>query len=315
MSSLVVGSIALDDVRTPFGKAQDALGGTAVYYSIAASTFTDVQLVGVIGDDFPQEGVDLLRGRNVDLAGLQRRHGETFRWVGEYDFDMNIAHTLDTRLNVFETFHPSIPDHYRDASIVFLGNIDPELQLDVLRQVKKPKLTALDTMNFWIERKREQLTEVIKNVDAVLINEAELREYAGKYNVLQAAQCLQQLGPRIVVVKRGEYGAMLFNDNDLFIVPAFPTYEVRDTTGAGDSFAGGFLGYLDSCSTIDGSRLREATVLGTILASFAVEDFSVYGLVRADSPSIEERYARLTDISRIFPTVSLPERHLVIEGV
>jgi len=186
--------MALDTVETPFGRVENALGGTAVYYSVAASLFTDVCLVGVVGKDFPAEAVELLQSRGVDLTGLQRVPGETFRWVGEYDFDRNVAHTLDTRRNVFETFHPTLPQHYRDVKYVFLGNIDPKLQLDVLNQVREPRLTALDTMNFWIERKRDDLTEVLRLVDAVLINEAEIREYTGRYNVLEAARELQKLG-------------------------------------------------------------------------------------------------------------------------
>ena len=315
MSSLVVGSVALDTVETPFGRVENALGGTAVYFSLAASFFTRVQLVGVVGDDYPATGIDLLEKRKVDLSGLQRRAGETFRWVGEYHHDMNVAHTLDTRLNVFETFHPIIPEHYRDASFVFLGNIDPELQLEVLRQVRAPVFTALDTMNFWIERKKDVLTEVMRQVDALLINEDEIRQFTGRYNVLESARIVQAMRPRYVIVKRGEYGALLFADEELFIVPAFPTWEVRDTTGAGDSFAGGFIGYLDSCSSLESRHLRAAAVYGTVLASFSVEDFSVHGLVRADRKSVAERYARLADVTRIDSPVQATQRDLVTEGV
>ena len=315
MSSLVVGSVALDTVETPYGRAENALGGTAVYFSLAASLFTSVQLVGVVGDDFPESGIELLRGRGVDLAGLQRLAGETFRWVGEYHHDMNVAHTLDTRLNVFETFHPTIPESYRDADFVFLGNIDPELQLEVLRQVRRPKLTALDTMNFWIERKKDALTEVMQRVDAVLINDAEIREYTGCYNVLKAASQLRAAGPRYVIVKRGEYGAILFAGEDIFLVPAFPTWDVRDTTGAGDSFAGGFLGYLDRCSSVSPADLRAAVVYGTVLASFAVEDFSVRGLERADSAGMHGRYGRMAAITHVDMAVPAVPRDLVREGV
>jgi sugar/nucleoside kinase (ribokinase family) len=310
-----VGSVALDTVETPFGKAENALGGTAVYFSLAASAFTDVMLVGVVGDDFPGEGIDLLQGRNVDLEGLQRRTGETFRWVGEYDFDMNVAHTLDTRLNVFETFHPALPERYRDARYVFLGNIDPVLQLEVLEQVREPRFAALDTMNFWIERKRDELTEVIRYVDAVLINEAEIRQYTGHHNVLRAARELQRLGPRCVVVKRGEYGSVLFADDDIFLAPAFPTFDVRDTTGAGDSFAGGFLGCLDSRDTITPAHLRAAVVYGTVMASFTVEDFSVRGLLCARGDALTSRCADLAAMTRIEATDSLDARRLVSEGV
>jgi sugar/nucleoside kinase (ribokinase family) len=315
VSSLVVGSVALDTVETPFGRAENALGGTAVFFSVAASLFTDVQLVGVVGDDFPDAAVDTLAGRSVDISGLQRRHGETFRWVGQYDYDMNVAHTLDTQLNVFASFHPAIPEHYRDARFVFLGNIDPELQLEVLRQVRRPVLTALDTMNFWIEGKRKALSAVIAQVDAVLINEAEIREYTGCYNVLAAARKLRAAGPRYVVVKRGEYGALLFADDDIFVIPAFPTWEVRDTTGAGDSFAGGFLGYLDTCGSIDTESLRAAVAYGTVVASFTVEDFSIHGLLRATAETLRERVERLAEITRIDLPVRPFRTQLVSKGV
>jgi sugar/nucleoside kinase (ribokinase family) len=315
VSTLVVGSVALDTVETPFGRAENALGGTAMFFSLAASLFTDVRLVGVIGEDFPSRGVEMLGARRIDLEGLQQRSGETFRWVGEYDYDMNVAHTLDTRLNVFETFHPSIPEHYRDSRFVFLGNIDPELQLEVLRQVEQPELTVLDTMNFWIEGKRDALTEVVRQVDVVLLNEGEIRQYTGRYNIHQAARAIQDLGPRYVVVKRGEYGAVMFAQNDYFSVPAFPTWEVRDTTGAGDSFAGGFLGYLDSCAARDHKDFRAALVFGTIVASFAVEDFSVEGLLRASERAMDERYARLADVTRIEAPVPFAQRDLITEGV
>ncbi|GAC1471911.1 MAG: PfkB family carbohydrate kinase [Chloroflexota bacterium] len=311
MSSLVVGSIAFDTVDTPFGRVENALGGTAVYFSLAASLFTDVRLVGVVGDDFPEDALRLLERRGVDLTGLQRRHGETFRWVGSYDYDMNVAHTLDTRLNVFETFHPTLPEHYLDAELLFLGNIDPELQLEVLRQVRNPHLTALDTMNFWIERKRDALTEVMRHVDAILINEGEIREYTGKYNVLDASRELQKLGPRYVVVKRGEYGSVLFTPDEIFVAPAYPTFDVRDTTGAGDSFAGAFVGYLDQVRSLEHADLKAATVYGTVLASFTIEDFSVDGLLRANAGTLRDRYSRLAAITRIDEPVRLREMDLV----
>jgi sugar/nucleoside kinase (ribokinase family) len=315
VSSLVVGSIALDTVETPFGKAEEALGGTAVFFSLAASLFTDVRLVGVVGEDFPEDAVTLLQKRGVDLAGLQRRDGKTFRWVGEYDFDMNTAHTLDTRLNVFETFHPTLPPHYRDAGMLFLGNIDPELQLYVLSQADSPSLTCLDTMNFWIERKRDALDEVVRRVDAILINEDEIRQYTGKYNVLEAARDLQSRGPRHIIVKRGEYGAVLFTGDDVFMVPAFPTWEVRDTTGAGDSFAGGFVGYLDAVGSIDSAALRSAMVFGSVIASHTVEDFSINGLLRATASSVADRYERLAEITRIDASTRFNTRQPVAEGV
>jgi sugar/nucleoside kinase (ribokinase family) len=314
-----VGSIAIDTVETPFGKAEEALGGTAVYFALAASLFTEVQLVGVVGDDFPSSAVQMLEGRGVDLQGLQRRHGETFRWVGHYDFDMNVAHTLDTRLNVFETFHPTLPEQYRDAHFLFLGNIDPELQLEVLRQVRDPQLIALDTMNFWIEGKRDALTAVLKQVDTVLINEGEIREYTGRYSVLEAAREILALGPRHVVVKRGEYGAVLFANEEIFLVPAFPTWEVRDTTGAGDSFAGAFIGYLDRSRSTSLDDLKAAVVFGSVVASFAVEDFSVNGLLRADEASLTDRFTALASMTHIELPQSRPvfiqTQTLITEGV
>jgi sugar/nucleoside kinase (ribokinase family) len=313
VSSLVVGSIALDTVETPFGRVERALGGTAVFFSLAASLFAEVQLVGVVGRDFPQSALDLLRAKGVDLEGLQRQDGETFRWVGSYDYDMNVAHTLDTRLNVFESFRPTLPEPYRNTDVVFLGNIDPELQLDVLEQVRQPKLVALDTMNFWIERKPEPLTEVVRQVDMVLINEAELREYTGIHNIHQAAQKVQDLGPRCVVIKRGEYGAVMFDGDDVFMAPAYPTWEVRDTTGAGDSFAGGFLGYLDAKRSFTPRDLRTALVYGTVIASFTVEDFSIQGLSRATPATLLERCARLADITHI--DVPADQLQRISEGV
>ncbi len=315
MTSLVVGSVALDTVETPFGRAENALGGTAIFFSLAAGLFTDVQLVGVVGDDFPNDAIHLLQQRGVDLAGLQQRSGDTFRWVGEYDFDMNVAHTLDTRLNVFETFHPTLPEQYRDARIVFLGNIDPELQLDVLQQVRNPHITALDTMNFWIERKKAALTEVVRQVDAVLINEAELRQFSNCHNIKDAARTIQDLGPRCVVVKRGEYGVLMFDADRTYTAPAFPTWEVRDTTGAGDSFAGGFLGYLDSVGELTDEAMRAALVYGTIIASFTVEDFSVWGLLRATPELTAQRYLQLAEMTRIEMPVPFGRRDLVSEGV
>lgn len=299
MTTLVVGSIALDTVETPFGVVQDVVGGTAVYFSLAASLFTDVNLVGVAGQDFPSHGIELLLRRGVDLSGLQRQPGDTFRWSGRYFDDMNVAHTRDTQLNVFESFQPELPEAYRDSDIVFLGNIDPDLQLDVLQQVRKPVLSALDTMNFWIERKRESLAQVLRAVDLILINEGEIRQFTGRRDIVQAAYTLMDLGPRYVVVKRGEYGAMMITEDALFAVPAFPTADVQDTTGAGDSFAGGFLGYLDRVGRFGPGELRTAMVYGTATASHTVEDFSVSGLLRGSHESLYERYTRLAEMTRV----------------
>lgn len=315
MSSLVVGSVAFDTVETPFGRAENAMGGTAVYFSVAASLFTDVMLVGVVGDDFPESACAQLRDRGVDLRGLQLQHGETFRWVGEYGYDMNVAHTLDTQLNVFASFHPVLPDAYRDANFLFLGNIDPKLQMDVRRQVTSPRLVVLDTMNFWIEREPEPLLRVIREVDGVLMNEAEIRQLTGRHNLYDAARVLQEMGPRYIVAKRGEYGAVLFDRDDIFVAPAYPTWDVRDTTGAGDSFAGGFVGYLDRCGSLDHDSIRAAVVYGTVMASFTVEDFSLGGLLRATPESIDERYRRLARVSRIGEPSAFTLAALIPEGI
>jgi sugar/nucleoside kinase (ribokinase family) len=301
LSSLVVGSIALDTVETPFGRVEDALGGTAVFFSVAASLFTRVYVVGVVGEDFPQPHIDLLEQRGCSLEGLQRQAGRTFRWAGCYGEDMNIAHTLDTQLNVFETFRPLLPLAYRHAHTVFLGNIDPELQLEVLCQTEEPVLTALDTMNFWIERKREALVEVMRRVDVVLLNEAEARQFAGVYHIAEAARYIRSLGPRCVVIKRGEYGSVMFSDEGYFALPAYPTDHVRDTTGAGDAFAGGFIGYLDTAAAITYSELKRALAYGTIIASFTVEDFSIDGLHQATADTVAARYAALRDYTQIEP--------------
>ncbi len=301
MSTLVVGSIALDTVETPHGNATDALGGTAVFFSIAACNFTSVNVVGVVGEDFPERHIELLQGRGCNLDGLQRRPGRTFRWVGSYDQNMNVAHTLDTQLNVFESFHPELPLSYRRPRTLFLGNIDPELQLMVLEQCGAPTLTALDTMNFWIARKREALTDVIRHVDVVLVNEEEAREYAGVYPIHEAARYIRELGPHSVVIKRGEYGSVMFTDGGYVAIPAFPSEQVKDTTGAGDSFAGGFLGYLDRAEEVKADVLRRALAYGTVMASFTVEDFSIDGLSSVSERHIEERYERLRDITAIEP--------------
>lgn len=290
MSVVVVGSVALDSVETPFGKVEEALGGSAVYFSLAAGHYTDVKLVGVVGSDFPRKHVDLLRSRGVGLEGLRVERGETFRWAGRYDFNLNDCETLYTRLNVFATFDPELPDSYRDAAVVFLANIDPELQLDVLGQVRRPWLRAMDTMNYWIAGKRDAVTAVMRSVDLVIVNEAELRQYAGTYNLLAAAREILSLGPKALVVKKGEYGAVLFADSTYFVAPAYPLEVVRDPTGAGDSFAGGFLGYLARERSLTNDALKRALVHGSVVASYTVEDFSVGRLISLQQREVAERY-------------------------
>jgi sugar/nucleoside kinase (ribokinase family) len=297
MSIVVVGSVALDSVETPFGKVDEALGGSATYFSLAARHFHPVQLVGVVGADFPAEHVGLLASGGVDLAGLAVEEGETFRWAGRYDFDLNNCQTLDTRLNVFASFQPRLPDSYRDAGVVFLANIHPGLQLDVLKQVRRPWLTAMDTMNFWIGGQRDLVAEVMRSVDVVIVNEAELRQYAGTSSLHVAARQVLALGPKALVVKKGEYGAAVYGDGLYFVAPAYPLDEVRDPTGAGDSFAGGFLGYLARAGEATLPTLRRALVYGSVVASYTVEDFSVRRLVCLTPEEIACRYRRFREFT------------------
>ncbi len=290
MSILVVGSVALDTVRTPFGQAEEVLGGSATYFSAAASFFTDVRLVAVVGEDFPEHHLAFLRSRKVDLRGLQRVPGKTFRWVGEYGFDLNQARTLDTQLNVFASFAPKIPEEYRDSGVVFLANIDPDLQREVLRQVRRPALIAADTMNYWIVNKAESLRQTLGLVDTLLINDAETRQLASEVNLVHAAQKILAWGPKSLVIKRGEYGALMINKGDWFAAPALPLEEVRDPTGAGDCFAGGFVGYLGNSMNFDDASVRKAMIMGSVMASFNVEAFSLDRLRILTYEEIERRY-------------------------
>jgi sugar/nucleoside kinase (ribokinase family) len=290
MSILVVGSVALDSVKTPFGVAPDVLGGSGTYFSVAASYFTDVRLVAVVGSDFPQKHIQLLEKRKIDLAGLQKVEGKTFRWKGEYTFDLNSAKTLDTQLNVFAQFKPEIPEKYKNSEFVFLANIDPELQLDVLKQVKKPKLVACDTMNFWITSKKAALKKTLKYVDILVINEAEARQLADENNLVKAARCIRSWGPKSLIVKRGEYGALLFGPKDIFAAPALPLENIFDPTGAGDTFAGGFMGYLAGTNKTDDKSIRRAIVMGSVMASFDVEDFSLGRLIKLNKNEINSRF-------------------------
>jgi sugar/nucleoside kinase (ribokinase family) len=289
MSILVVGSVALDSVKTPFGEAIDALGGSAIHFSAAASFFSKVHLVGVVGDDFPEREIDFLKGRGVDFSGLQVEKGKTFRWKGRYGFDLNVAETLETHLNVFAGFAPSIPNALRQTDLLFLGNIHPVLQGQVLDQVKRPKLVALDTMNFWIEGEPAALKKVIARVDLIVINEAEARELTREASLLKAARRLQNWGPKIAVVKRGEYGALLFYKDEIFSAPGLPLENVMDPTGAGDSFAGGLMGYLARNGEIGVNALKQAVIVGSVMASFNVEDFSCRRLKRLTAAEINDR--------------------------
>lgn len=294
MSILVIGSVALDNIETPYGKVENALGGAATYFSTVASLYDRVNVVAVVGEDFPREHIEFLAGRNVDLRGLQIASGRTFRWVGRYDDDLNTAHTLATELNVFATFQPELPADYCTCAYVFLANIDPDLQLRVLEQVHAPKLIALDTMNYWIQNKREALTEVLKRVDIVLVNEAEARQYAGTSSLVAATRAILNLGPQALVIKKGEHGAVLYCQGaDLtescFFAPAYPLERVVDPTGAGDSFAGGFVGYLAQAGTVTPQTIRQAIVHGSVAASFTVEGFSLDRLRTVTMADIQRR--------------------------
>ncbi len=291
MSLLVVGSVALDSLETPFGRREDVLGGSASYFSACASFYGPTRMVAVVGEDFPEEHVRFFRSRGVDVAGLVRRPGRTFRWKGRYEFDLNTAHTLDTQLNVFAEFRPELPEHYRDSEFVFLGNIDPDLQRAVLDQVRGPRFVACDTMNFWISSKRQSLLETLRRVDLLFVNDAEARQLAEEHNVVKAARRILSFGPKAVVVKRGEYGALFFSGEEVFAACAVPLASVFDPTGAGDSFAGGFMGYLARNGGLDHAAMRRAIVLGSVLASFTVERFSLDRLRSLEPAEILSRYA------------------------
>lgn len=299
MSLLVVGSVALDSVETPFGKREDALGGSATFFSTAASLFAPVQLVAVVGDDFPSEHVEFLQSRKVDLAGLTKAPGKTFRWKGRYGYELNEAHTLDTQLNVFASFAPELPQSYRNADFVFLGNIDPVLQSKVLDQVHRPKLVAADTMNFWIRGKKKELLETLKRVDLLFVNDAEARELAGESNIVKAARAIQKLGPKRVAIKRGEYGAMLFDHDHMCAAPALPLEDVFDPTGAGDSFAGGFMGHVAHKDDLNPSTLRQALAIGTVVASFTVEQFSLDRLKTVTKAEVKHRFSEFKKLIHI----------------
>ena len=297
MALLVVGTVAFDSIRTPHGRAENILGGSAAYFSLAASWFVPVQVVAVVGDDFGEEHLRLFQDRGVDTAGLVRAPGKTFRWSGEYAGDMNEARTLETHLNVFEEFSPKIPASYLDSEFVFLGNIDPVLQLHVRRQLPKARLAALDSMNYWIKGKPEELKKALAEVDVLLINETEARMLSGISNLKKAAEVIQKMGPRTLVIKRGEHGVMLFSDGGIFSAPAFPLDEVHDPTGAGDSFAGGFMGHLAKAGDLSHVQLRRAVIYGSVMASYAVEEFGLARLLRLTPKEIEARYREFKNLT------------------
>ena len=297
MPLLAVGSVALDSLETPFGRREDVLGGSASYFSTCASFFGPTRMVAVVGEDFPEDHVRFFASRGIDLAGLVRQPGRTFRWKGRYEFDLNTAHTLDTQLNVFAQFRPELPAHYRDSEYVFLGNIDPDLQRTVLDQVRAPRLVACDTMNFWISSKRESLLKTLKRVDLLFVNDAEARQLAEEHNVVKAARRILSFGPRAVVVKRGEYGALFFSGDEVFAASAYPLPAVFDPTGAGDSFAGGFMGYIARQRREDHATMRRAIVLGSVLASFTVEQFSLERLKSLGTDEIRARFSEARQLA------------------
>lgn len=298
MSLLVVGSVALDSVRTPYGKIREGLGGSATYFSVSAGLFTQVRMVAVVGSDFPQKHVRFLRSRGVDTGGLERAAGKTFRWTGQYGRDLNEAKTLKTELNVFQNFRPALPEAYTRSEYVFLANIDPDLQERVLEQIEVPRLVACDTMNYWITSKPDSLKRILRRVDLFMVNEAEAKQLAQEHNLLRAARSLLRMGPSTVIVKRGEYGALLFKGDTVFWAPAYPLESVLDPTGAGDSFAGGFMGYLSCRKSIGDRVLRKALIYGSILASFCVEGFSLERLGRVNQEDIADRYEKLKILAR-----------------
>jgi sugar/nucleoside kinase (ribokinase family) len=290
MSILVVGSVAYDTVETPFGKAEKVLGGSASFFAVAASFFVPVNLVGIVGKDYGEKELAAFRGRNIDLDGLERAEGETFHWQGKYSYDLNSRDTICTDLNVFESFKPRIPEKYRRSEHIFLGNIDPVLQRDVLDQIDKPKVVACDTMNFWISGKPDELKKTLKLVDILLINDAEARELSGEWNIVKAARAIRAMGPKALVIKKGEHGVLMFTETGVFAAPAYPLEAVFDPTGAGDTFAGGFLGYLAATDLTGDEALRRAIVMGSTLASFCVEAFSLDRLLTLQRKEIDARY-------------------------
>ena len=303
MSMLVVGSVAYDSVRTPTGSRDDALGGSATFFSVSGSYFTPVSIVAVVGDDFRQDDVELLEARNVDISGLERRPGKTFRWSGVYGTeDLNTRETLDTQLNVFADFAPALSPEHRRQPFLFLANIAPDLQLNVLDQMKsRPQLVALDTMNFWIEGNKESLRKVIESVDLLFMDEAEVRSFAEEPNLVRAAERIMEMGPSAVVVKRGEHGVLLFKDRTIFAAPAFPLERVVDSTGAGDSFAGGFMGHLAATGDLSVEGFLRAAVVGSVMGSFAVESFSLERLSALTRDEIEGRFRALTTLTHFAP--------------
>lgn len=297
MSVLIVGSVGLDTVETPFGKKEDILGGSAIHASVSASFFTRPCLIGVAGEDFPKAHEEFLENKGIDISGLQKSRGQTFKWSGFYEYDMNQAHTRDTQLNVLGSFDPRLSEAQKNIPYVFLANLDPEIQLKVISQLRSSKLIAADTMDFWIKSKREALHEVIKKVDFVLMNEGEIREFMETPNIPLAAHRLLKLGAKAVIIKQGEHGALFFSREEHFNAPSYPQQSFRDPTGAGDSFAGGFIGYLSQSDDLSEGNLRKAVVVGSVMASFNIEDFSLDRMKRLTRREIFDRFLEFKKFS------------------
>ncbi|HYF38747.1 MAG TPA: PfkB family carbohydrate kinase [Gemmatimonadales bacterium] len=299
MTLLVVGSIALDSIFTPFGQTADALGGSAVYFSVAGSLLHPVQVVGVIGQDYPEHELERLAPRGIDWSGVERASGESFRWKGKYSYDLQSRETLETRLGVFANFQPRLPDSFRSSRFLFLGNIDPELQLGVLEQVQKPELVVCDTMNYWIQSKKTALLQLLSRVDVLMVNDSEARELSGDWNIHRAGRWILARGPKRVVIKQGEHGALLIEPRRTFYVPAYPLENVFDPTGAGDAFAGGFMAYLARTRSVAEDNVRRAMVYGAAMGSYAVEQFGIRGFDRVTLADVEQRVRSFQDLTHV----------------
>jgi sugar/nucleoside kinase (ribokinase family) len=299
MTLLVVGSVALDSIFTPFGETADALGGSAVYFSVAGSLLHPVQVVGVVGNDYPVAELERLAARGIDWSGVEHADGESFRWKGKYSYDLQSRETLETRLGVFADFQPKLPEAFRSAEFLFLGNIDPELQLGVLSQVRRPKLVVCDTMNYWIQSKKAQLLDLLSRVDLLMVNDGEARELSGDWNIHRAGRWILAHGPKRVVIKQGEHGALLIEPNRTFYVPAFPLENVFDPTGAGDAFAGGFMAYLARTGSLSEDNIRRAMVVGATMGSYAVEQFGIRGFETVTLPDVWMRVRAFTDLTHV----------------
>jgi len=297
MSVLISGTVALDSVETPFGKKENILGGSAVHAAVSASFFTPTSILSIVGEDFPKEHLDFLEARKIDTSGIKKIKGQTFRWSGYYEYDMNQAHTRDTKLNVLTQFSPELGDDQKQADHVFLANLDPAIQLKIISELDRPKLVAADTMDYWIKGQREKLHEVIRKVDFILMNESEIRMFMETPNLPLAAKRLLEMGTRAVIIKQGEHGALLFTQNFHFSAPSYPQEAFRDPTGAGDSFAGGFIGYLARTGDLSDGNLRRAVIMGSVMASFNIEDFSLDRMRRLKIREIMERFEEFRKFS------------------